>query len=103
MNNKKYLNLGCGNEKMEKMKFGYYGNFSTTHQTEVYIADALERAGHDVVRLNRNVSILIDCDYVLFAKLSKIDIIDKAKNPQQRDYPQQRNWHLRYWRRAQDI
>ena len=61
------------------MKFGYYGNFSTTHQTEVYIADALERAGHTVIRLNRNTPILIDCDYVLFAKLTKMDIINKAK------------------------
>ncbi|KKM22457.1 hypothetical protein LCGC14_1625240, partial [marine sediment metagenome] len=33
---------------MKKLEFGYYGNFSTTHQTEVYIADALERAGHTV-------------------------------------------------------
>ena len=61
------------------MKFGYYGNFSTNYQTEVYIADALERAGHTVVRLNRNTPILIDCDYVLFAKMTKMDIINKAK------------------------
>lgn len=61
------------------MKFGYYGNFSTTHQTEVYIADALERAGHTVIRLNRDTPILIDCDYVLFAKMDKMDIISKAK------------------------
>ncbi len=64
---------------MGKLKFGYYGNFSTTHQTEVYIADALEKAGHNVVRINRDNSNLIDCDFVLFAKLYKNDIIVKAR------------------------
>ncbi len=53
---------------MDNIKFGYYGNFSTTHQTEVYIADALERAGHIVTRLDKNNTNLINCDYVLFAK-----------------------------------
>ena len=61
------------------MIFGYYGNFNMNWSTETYIADALERAGHTVVRLNRNNTTLIDCDYVLFAKLFKIDIILKAR------------------------
>jgi len=61
------------------MKFGYYGNFRTTHQTEVYVADALERAGHTVIRIDRDNTNLIDCDYVLFAKLYKEDIILKAR------------------------
>ncbi|KKL45567.1 hypothetical protein LCGC14_2354310 [marine sediment metagenome] len=64
---------------MKKIKFGYYGNFSTTHQTEVYIADALERAGHTVYRLDRNNTNLIPCDYVLFAKMSDMVLINKAK------------------------
>jgi len=64
---------------MKKLEFGYYGNFSTTHQTEVYIADALERAGHTVYRLDRNNTNLIPCDYVLFAKISDMVLINKAK------------------------
>lgn len=64
---------------MGKLKFGYYGNFSTSHQTEVYIAEALEKAGHKVIRIDRNDTNLIDCDYVLFAKLFKNDIILKAR------------------------
>ncbi len=64
---------------MVHLKFGYYGNFSTTHQTEVYIADALQRAGHTIIRRNRDDTNLIDCDYVLFAKLFKHDIILKAR------------------------
>lgn len=60
-------------------KFGYYGNFATTYQTEVYIADALERVGHTVVRISRDNTDLIDCDYVLFGKLFKPDIIIKAR------------------------
>lgn len=61
------------------MIFGYYGNFNMNWSTETYIADALERAGHTVVRINRNNTTLIDCDYVLFAKLYKEDIILKAR------------------------
>lgn len=64
---------------MGKLKFGYYGNFRTSHQTEVYVADALERAGHTVIRIDRGNTNLIDCDYVLFAKLYKEDIILKAR------------------------
>lgn len=61
------------------IKFGYYGNFSTRYQTEVYIADALERAGYNVIRRNRNDKFLVDCDYVLFAKLKKPNILRKAR------------------------
>ena len=61
------------------MKFGYYGNFSKFWSTEGYIADALERAGHIVYRIDRDNITLIDCDYVLFARLYKSDIILKAK------------------------
>ena len=61
------------------MIFGYYGNFAPFWSTEGYIADALERAGHRVLRIDRNNTNLIDCDYVLFAKLSKTDIIVKAR------------------------
>ena len=60
-------------------KFGYYGNFKRTWSTETYIADALRRAGHSVIRIDRNNTNLIDCDYVLFAKLYKMDIILKAR------------------------
>ncbi len=59
--------------------FGYYGNFNMNWSTETYIADALERAGHRVLRIDMNNTVLVDCDYVLFAKLSKIDIIIKAR------------------------
>jgi len=62
---------------MVQIKFGYYGNFGA-YNTETYIADALERAGHKVIRKDRNDTNLIDCDYVLFAKLFKVDIILKA-------------------------
>lgn len=61
------------------MKFGYYGNFSTTYQTEVYIADSLKRAGHTIIKRNRNDTNLVDCDYVLFAKLPKVNIISNAR------------------------
>lgn len=61
------------------MIFGYYGNFNMSWSTETYIADALEKAGHTVIRIDMNNTNLIDCDYVLFAKLSKIDLIVKAK------------------------
>ena len=61
------------------MIFGYYGNFSKFWSTEGYIADALERAGHTVMRIDRNDTTLVDCDYVLFAKLYREDIILKAK------------------------
>jgi len=64
---------------MKKINFGYYGNFNTTHQTEVYIADALERAGHIVHRIDRNNTNLIDCDYVFFAKLFNMILINKAR------------------------
>jgi len=64
---------------MGKLKFGYYGNFNTSYQTEKYIADALEKAGHTVVRIDRDNTNLIDCDFVLFAKLYKRDIILKAR------------------------
>lgn len=65
---------------MKKIEFGYYGNFSRFWSTEVYIADALERAGHIVYRIDRNNTNLIHCDYVLFAKLFKSNIIIKAKH-----------------------
>lgn len=61
------------------MIFGYYGNFSRFWSTEVYIAEALASAGHIIHRIDRNNTTLIDCDYVLFAKLSKIDLILKAR------------------------
>ena len=37
---------------MIKIKFGYYGNFNMDWSTETYIADALERAGHIVYRID---------------------------------------------------
>jgi len=61
------------------MKFGYYGNFSNFWNTEEYIANALERAGYIVYRRDRNNTTLIDCDYILFARLYKSDIIIKAR------------------------
>lgn len=61
------------------MKFGYYGNFDMDWSTETYIASALERAGHIVHRIDRNNTTLIDCDYILFAKLFKMDLILKAR------------------------
>lgn len=64
---------------MIKIKFGYYGNFNMDWSTETYIADALERSGHIVYRIDRDCTTLIDCDYVLFAKLYKLDIILKAR------------------------
>ena len=60
-------------------KFGYYGKFNTSYQTEVYIANALERAGHVVIRRGKNDTNLVDCDYLLFAKLSKPNIILEAR------------------------
>ena len=64
---------------MKKIEFAYYGNFDRFWSTEVYIADALERAGHIVYRINRDYNKLVPCDYILFAKLFKMDIIHKAK------------------------
>jgi len=61
------------------MKFGYYGNFNMSWSTETYIADALERAGHIVIRIDMNNTNLVDCDYIIFAKLSKRDIILKVR------------------------
>ena len=60
------------------VRFGYYGNF-LSYSTETYIADALERAGHKVIRINRNSKNLVDCDYLLCSKLSTMDLITKAK------------------------
>lgn len=59
--------------------FAYYGNFSRTWSTEVYIADALERAGYTVIKRNRHDTNLVNCDYLLCAKLAKADILVKAK------------------------
>ncbi len=64
---------------MRKIKFGYYGNFDMYYSTETYIADALERAGHIVYRIDRDNTNLVKCDYILFAKLFKMDIIQKAR------------------------
>ncbi len=64
---------------MKKIKFGYYGNFDMNWSTETYIADALKRAGHIVIKRDRNNTTLVDCDYILFAKLFKMDIIYKAR------------------------
>ena len=61
------------------MEFAYYGNFDRFWSTEVYIAEALASAGHIVHRIDRNNTNLVPCDYVLFAKLFKMDIINKAK------------------------
>lgn len=63
----------------KNMKFGYYGKFRTHYNTEVYIADALERAGHTVIRRDRDDTTLVDCDYLLFAKLFKPNILRKAR------------------------
>lgn len=60
-------------------KFAYYGNFNMDWSTETYIAKALERAGHTVIKRNRTNTNLVDCDYILFAKLYKEDIILKAR------------------------
>ena len=61
------------------MEFGYYGNFNINWSTETYIADALERAGHIVYRIDRNYKKFVPCDYILFAKLFNTDIINKAR------------------------
>jgi len=61
------------------MIFAYYGNFTTSYNTEKYIADALEQAGHIVHRIDRNNTNLIKCDYVLFAKLFSNELILKAR------------------------
>lgn len=60
-------------------KIAYYGNFNTTHQTEYYIAEALERYGFNVIRVSRNKTNVVDCDYILFGKLYNDDLINKAK------------------------
>jgi len=60
------------------VKFGYYGNF-LFFSTETYIADALERAGHTVIRRGKHDTNLVDCDYLLCAKLTTTDILLKAK------------------------
>ena len=61
------------------MEFAYYGNFDRFWSTEVYIAEALASAGHIVHRLDRDNTNIVPCDYVLFAKLSKNDIIHKTR------------------------
>ena len=54
--------------------FAYYGNFGS-YNTETYIASALERAGFKVIKKGKYDTNLVDCDYLLCAKLSKTDIL----------------------------
>lgn len=58
--------------------FAYYGNFGS-YNTETYIASALERAGFKVIRRSRYDTKFVNCDYLLCAKLSKTDILLKAR------------------------
>lgn len=57
---------------------GYYGSFSK-YKSELYIAHALENAGFTVIKKSKFNKVLIDCDYVLFAKMPTMDIISQAK------------------------
>jgi len=66
-------------ERYNEIKIVYYGNFTTPHQTEYYIADALQRCGFNVMKINRDKTHTVDCDYMLFAKLRKNDVILKYK------------------------
>ncbi len=57
------------------MRFVYLGNFDSPHNTESYIADALDRACYDVVRLNEATT----NEDVLSANLHRDDVLLFAK------------------------
>lgn len=65
---------------MQQYTIAYYGHFGE-HNTESYIAYALENMGHSVIKLPPDSMDLPECDFRLFARIHGYYVINNSKEP----------------------